>query len=134
MWFPRAWAKAAGVVAEQIERIKQAANTVPGAKRQKADHTRFGMLFNNSLSICPKRKGQAHPRKQLRIRDYITLHLQIVQHIEIAIQIVVLIERLQISNGSTRLNGNRPGLRRVAGFDERDASYNRDRKRNREHR
>jgi hypothetical protein len=40
----------------------------------------------------------------LRIRDYVVLHLQIVKHVEIGVQFIVFLQRLQIADGSSRLN------------------------------
>src|SRR5208337_2964105 len=40
----------------------------------------------------------------LRIRGYVVLHLKFVEHIEIGVQLVVLLQRLQIADGGSRLN------------------------------
>ena len=40
----------------------------------------------------------------LRIRNYVLLHLQIIQDVEIRVQIVVLVQFLQIAHRRTALN------------------------------
>jgi len=43
--------------------------------------------------------------RTLRVRVYVVLHLQIVEHVKIGIQIIVAIESLQIADSGTRLHG-----------------------------
>jgi hypothetical protein len=47
----------------------------------------------------------------LRIGGYIVLHLQIIERIEISIQIIVSVERLQITDCSSRLHRQAEGGR-----------------------
>lgn len=48
---------------------------------------------------------QTRPARLLWICGYVVLHLQIVEHVKIGIQIIVAIESLQIADSGTRLHG-----------------------------
>ena len=64
-----------------------------------AQHTRSpftGLAFSANM-LC------RHGPRTLRIRSYVVLHLQFVEHIEIGVQLVVLLQRLQIADGGSWL-------------------------------
>ena len=48
----------------------------------------------------------------LRVGIYIVLHLQVVQYIELRVEFVILIERLQVTHGRSGLNLGRVGFLR----------------------
>src|SRR5208282_4235780 len=49
-------------------------------------------------------KPRLYRKFRLRIRGYVVLHLQFVEHIEIGVQIVVLLQCLKIADSGSRLD------------------------------